>query len=133
MQKEIDTKKVRELAQKYGLSLVVLFGSRATGKTHKRSDTDVAVRGERPIDLSELCALSVELPEAVRSPRVDVVDMRTAPPLLMREIARDGIVLYEKDPTEFARFQMYAFKRYVEARPLFEMRRTFIKKFLERV
>ena len=33
---------IEEVAKKYDVSLIVLFGSQAKGNTHKHSDTDVA-------------------------------------------------------------------------------------------
>jgi len=41
---------IAQLATKYGLDLVVLFGSQARGVIHSKSDIDVAYLGEGKID-----------------------------------------------------------------------------------
>ena len=43
--------KVKEIAQKYGLSFVALFGSQATGKTHQKSDIDIAYLSKNDLGL----------------------------------------------------------------------------------
>ena len=45
MNMDIMTKKneMAEIAEKYGLDFIVLFGSQATGRTHPKSDVDIGL------------------------------------------------------------------------------------------
>ncbi|MEK7627901.1 MAG: nucleotidyltransferase domain-containing protein [Patescibacteria group bacterium] len=131
---EMDTKTmvdaVRPIAERAGLSLVVLFGSYATGREHAQSDTDIAVLAERTFSPSELATLAYELSQNLKNSSIDISDLRTGSPLLLRTVAHDGIVLFEREPHAFALFQMYAFKRFVEAKPLRDLRRASLEQFV---
>ena len=66
-----------------GVRLAVMFGSAARGTARSDSDVDVG-----------------------RS--VDLVSLRTAPPLLRFEIARVGQLLIERDPHAWVEFRAHA-------------------------
>ena len=68
------------IAEENGLSLVLLFGSQATGKTHKESDIDVAYLSDKPLDLMAEARLIEDLRPIFRSNAVDIVDLKKAPP-----------------------------------------------------
>lgn len=123
-----DQEKIQEIADTYNLSLVVLFGSQATGKTHKKSDYDIAYLGEAPLSLGEESKLIVDLMRVFQLKAIDLASIRGASPLLLHEIVRTGIVLFERTSGLFSSLYMYALRTYEEARPLFELRRLFLKK-----
>lgn len=127
-------KAMPKIAQKYDLSFVALFGSQASGKTHKNSDVDIAFYRNAPMDIEEELQMTYELSQVLHRSDLDMVNLHGAPPLLMREISDDGVVVYEKDAANFTfdEFQMYTFKRYVEAKPLFKMREESLKKFIQK-
>ena len=80
------------LARKYGLSRVVLFGSRARGDNCERSDVDLAVAGGDVVRFS--LNVDEELPTLLM---FDVVNLNgPVQPELLAEIQRDGVLLYEK-------------------------------------
>lgn len=120
--------KVAEVARKYDLSLVLLFGSQATGNTHKESDVDIAYLSEAPLSLGDESKLVVDLIQIFRSEVVDLTSIRGASPLLLREIVRTGKVLFERTPSLFTSLYAYALRIYEEAQPLFELRSAFLKK-----
>ena len=82
-----------ELAQKYGIQKVILFGSRARGDNKERSDVDLAVSG------GNITMFSLDVDEIVIVPTLlmfDVVDLdRGCNEELRESIQRDGVVLYE--------------------------------------
>ena len=83
---------VVRLARKYGLSRVVLFGSRARGDSWERSDVDLAVAGGDVVRFS--LDVDEELPTLLM---FDVVNLDgPVQPELLEEIQRDGVLLYEK-------------------------------------
>ncbi len=80
-----------EFAGKAGVRRVILFGSRARGTNHARSDVDLAVSG------GDFDAFYWDVME--RMPPLlsfDVVHLEEAGEALREEIRRDGVVLYEK-------------------------------------
>lgn len=123
--------KIEKLAEKYGLSLVLLFGSRAAGKTHAQSDFDVAYLSKKPMDLMDEARLICDLMPVFRSDKVDLVNLKKAPPLLRKLIFDRHQVLFCADKAQYFAYQMYALRGYIEARPLFELRSLSLKKFLQ--
>lgn len=123
---------VRELAQKYHLLLVVLFGSQARGKTHAQSDIDIAFLSSPPMGLSGIAAMQFEFTQKLHLKNIELVDLRGASPLLLREVARQPELLYEKEPLEFAQFRIAAFKKYMEAKHLLNLRAASLEKFISK-
>ena len=128
----MDTEELRariaSLAEAEGLSLVVLFGSGARGDAGPSGDIDIAVQGEGPIDAVHL---TNQLTVALGRQDVDVTDLRRADPVLLFAAARDGIPLYEAEPTAFARFHSRAARRFYDTAKLREAERQEIHDFIE--
>jgi uncharacterized protein len=120
--------KIAHVAEKYNLSLVLLFGSQATGKSHKGSDYDIAYLGDAPLSLDDESKLIVDLMQVFGIEKVDLTSIRGSSPLLLHEIVSTGSVLFEKTPSLFTALYIYALRTYEEARPLFELRSAFLKK-----
>jgi predicted nucleotidyltransferase len=101
------------------LKLFILFGSRARGDHDPTSDWDLAFLSN-PAEVadyppfwfpgSELLPLLSEL-AGIPSDRVDLVDLSTCSDILAHYVARDGQLIYERDPGEFVRFQQQALKK----------------------
>ena len=70
-------KEIIQLAKQYDIQKVILFGSRARGDNWERSDIDLAVSG------GDIPRFALDLDEPVQ-------------PALLKEIARDGVLIYEK-------------------------------------
>lgn len=130
---QIDEKqknKIKEVAKKYHLNLVLLFGSRVTGKTHKESDFDVAYLPQKNLNYDDEIDINFQFTNIFRHDRVDTVDMRKAPPLLLYAIFRECSILFEKGDLIFPAYRAYAFKKYIEAKPFYEER---FKKLREKI
>ena len=86
--------------------LAVLFGSMARGRSSARSDVDLALRLVR----DDAAARREVVAAAGRATgrEIDVVDLDAAPPLLRFQIARDGVVLVEREPRLWTRFKARA-------------------------
>lgn len=81
-----------DLAKKYDVEKLILFGSRARGDFKERSDIDLAFRGGNgsyfAIDVDEETSTLLEF---------DVVDLdRPIGSGVLNSIKQDGIVLYER-------------------------------------
>ena len=83
---------IRALAEQYGLSLLVLFGSRARGDYRRESDIDLAASGGS-IDGFRLAAEE----ETDTLLQYDVLDLNSLTDgKLLEQIRKDGKILYEK-------------------------------------
>lgn len=125
--------KIREIAKKYDLDLLLLFGSRVRNKKHlhKESDFDVAYLSKKDLDLMEEAELICDLMSVFKSERLDLTDLKKAGPLLRQKIFEDHKILYYKNPEIYSLYQIYAIKGYIEAKPLFELTRQFIENFIK--
>lgn len=85
-------REIRDIAEQYGISKVLLFGSRARGDFKRTSDIDIAVTGgdfERfALDVNEETSTLLEY---------DIVNLdREMQDELRESIEKEGVVLYEK-------------------------------------
>lgn len=126
------SERINAIASNYGLELVLLFGSRVGGKVHKESDFDVAYVSKKKLDFEQEYHLNYEFTKVFGHDEVDTVDIRKAPPLLMKQVFKDHQILFCSDITLYHRYHIYAVKRYIEAAPLFKLRQDLIKKYFVR-
>ena len=83
---------IKELASRYQLERVILFGSRARGDYHKTSDIDLAASGGNVTEF----ALDVD-EDTDTLLQFDVVNLdKPVQEELLQSIQREGIILYEK-------------------------------------
>lgn len=118
----------RRLAHEASLRLVVLFGSAARGE-ERVEDMDLALLGTGPLDLVDL---TNRFTQAIGFQEIDLVDLRRADALLQMLVARDGIPLYEREPTEFARFVSLAVRRYADTAKFRAMERQELHELIRR-
>jgi len=99
------------------LKMLVLFGSRATGKTHAKSDWDFATlydEEKRKICMGDSAFAWFEVPQKlgdifeINSDEIDVVELNRCSSLIANFVARDGKLLYESEPGEFEKFKQTA-------------------------
>lgn len=88
--------KIREISMKYKVQKAVLFGSRARGDHSPVSDYDIAITGEELSDFDKAC-LCADVEEIDTLKKIDIlfVDVGIKDDL-MKNIARDGVTLYEQ-------------------------------------
>jgi len=115
--------KIEEVAEKYQLKLVLLFGSRVDGKIHKESDYDVAYLSNRKLSFEEESRLNVAFTGIFPQPRerVDTVDLKKMKPLMLFGIFRECQVLFAEDNLIFPTYRAYAFKKYMEIKSFLEI------------
>ncbi len=102
---------IETLARKYGLDFVVLFGSRARGRTHRESDIDIAVISRGAVDRARL---SMDFAEIFKQGNTEVINLANASPTLMYSVSRDGKLLYEKEPGAYLAWRVYAAKIWMD-------------------
>ena len=98
-----------------GLRLLVLFGSRARGTAHARSDWDLAYQADRVFDPDALLAQSAEV---LGADRIDLADLDRASARLKHRVASDGKALFEHTPHAFKQFQIDAWITWCDLEPV---------------
>lgn len=111
-----------------GTELVMLFGSAASGAVHPRSDIDIAVLCQKPIDILSLTNRVIRL---LGTDQVDVVDLRRAAPLIRFLVAKRGRILFEKRNGVFGSFYSLAFRMYIDSGKLRQAQKVAIQQYLE--
>lgn len=125
--------KVSALAPKHELLLLMVFGSQAAGKTHPKSDVDFGFLAQKRMGLLEIAKMQLEFSKKLKIPNLEMVDLKLATPLLLKNIARDAILLYQKEPGLFERFKIYGIKLFLEAQALLRLRNLSLNRFLKKV
>jgi len=104
------------LAEKFGLSLIVLFGSTSLGKRKPGSDLDIGVLSTQSHPEITLRAESLIASELWRLMRpkceLDVVVLNRASSLLKRHVAGYGIPLFTSSPQIWRAFRIRAFREF---------------------
>src|SRR3989338_4622576 len=101
------------------------FRLKSSGKIHRESDYDIAYLSRRVLDLDEEGSLILDLLPIVKESDerlINLVNIKKAMPLLLYAMTSRARVLYESEPTMFAKLRAYAFKKYIETKPLYEER-----------
>ena len=99
--------------------LLVLFGSTARGKAGPRSDVDLGVLLD-PYSAALRFKVDAELGRATGR-EVDTVLLDDAPPLLRFEIAKEGVLLLERDEGLWTHFKAKAMVDWWDWAPTFRM------------
>jgi len=119
-----EDKVIDNIAAKYDLRLLLLFGSRVDGKNlHKESDFDVAYLSRRQLDLMEEARMMTEMAPYFHSENIDLVNLRNASPLLYYAVFDKCRVLFQEDELLFPTLRIYAFRKFVEMQPIYELKR----------
>ena len=113
------------MAEQYGLSLLVIFGSVARGDARPSSDADVAYLSENRLALMDESRLSIEL-SAITKKDIDLVNLKNASPLLAYHVFKDGIPVYEISSGLFNEYFVKSIRMYEEALPLFNAKMSLL-------
>ena len=135
MRIEIDRAKLVEICQRFGINLVVLFGSRAKGWDRPGSDYDIAVWFEDCPDEPDLrleTTIWEAFAELLGTDKLDLIVLNRADGALSFEVAYYGVPLYEAFPFAFQKFQLLAVKRYQDMRRIDRWNRLYISEYLRR-
>lgn len=109
------------LEQREEILEAYLFGSAATGSGQRHSDVDVAVyladcRPTAP-PFGYAADLAAMLMRALGAPRVDVIVLNEAPPLLYHRVLRDGVRILARDLRATTTREGRALSRYCDYLP----------------
>lgn len=126
----MDADALDRIARKYGIRLLLQFGSSVTGKVHPGSDVDLGVLLERPqLALGEHAGLQHELQRLFTDREVDLAFLNHADPLFLKKVTEDCRLLHGAQ-TDLQRLKIYAFKRYQDHRRYLDLERRFVARAL---
>ncbi|MEW6377583.1 MAG: nucleotidyltransferase domain-containing protein [Thermodesulfobacteriota bacterium] len=114
----------KEKFKRLGISIVYLFGSKATGRGNKLSDIDIGVlikdlplSGDTRVLYNALYKLFSELyPKS----KLDIVFLQKSPLSLQYSALKDGKVLFEEDPILTVDYEQRVINQYLDFRPVLD-------------
>lgn len=119
-----------DLARRYGIELLLQFGSTVKGAVHSRSDLDLAALFESgPPNLSDRAEVVHGLQGLFPEREVDFVVLNRADPLLLKQVL-EGCRLLFGSPQRFAELKIYAFKRYQDHRRFLALESAHVRRVL---
>lgn len=126
------TEKLSPIAKRFGIRLMVVFGSAARGKTHDESDIDVGVLTDRPITFDQRLKLWHALSFLFRT-EIDLAMLNHADPVFGFEVARDGRLLFERDKDAWENWRSYKIRQYWDTKKFRDDLRRYISRSAEKM
>lgn len=117
----------KKIAQRYSLGMILLFGSRVSGRINQNSDFDIAFLPKKKLTGEEEVELNCKLMNVFGSDKIDTTNIKNASPFLTFEIARNPQLIFGEEK-DFLKFKIAAFKKYIDHLPLFNLRNALIEK-----
>lgn len=130
---------LRGLADKYSIQIIYAFGSRAKealdlveGRVDSlspgASDLDIGIKPERKLSVEEKVEIALAFEDIFNVSRVDLVVIPEAPVFSALDIVK-GELVYAKDSTYEAEYQLYIMRRAAELIPYERMKQKMILEF----
>ncbi len=115
----------KETLKQLGISIVYLFGSKATGRSNKLSDIDIGVvLKNSPLSGNTRGLYNVLyklFSEIYPKSKLDIVFLQKAPLSLRYSAIKEGRILFEEDPTLTADYEYKVINQYLDFRPVLDL------------
>src|SRR3990167_2558827 len=112
--KPFNKKRIAAIAKKYGLTFVILFGSKARlERANPETDLDIAVLAKSNPDYKLFGRLYREFSDVFKGENVDVRFLNGTDLLFRHSVVRDGLLLYG-DEKKYLEYKLLTIKRYVD-------------------
>jgi len=121
------------IGTKYGLKLIILHGSYATGRIRPNSDLDIGILGREPLDDETILNIFSDVERVFgnnNERELDIKSLHRIDPLFCYHVAKDSQLLYG-DITDYNEFRAYAFKLYHDSDDLFKLEGLLAEKYQE--
>jgi predicted nucleotidyltransferase len=114
MLSEAEISRVVELLERrFGLDALLVFGSEASGATHRESDLDLAALLRRRPEALELIDAQTAI-EGIVGRSVDLVDLGRASPILAMQVLRGGRCVFGREAPALLSFEALLPSRYAD-------------------
>lgn len=116
-----------EIAKKYQIKLMTIYGSQVNGKTHQNSDLDIGILlNQDPESFQTLLATQSELEKIFDNYKLDVRYLNNAKPFFLFEAVYKGKLLFGGS-YDYAKLCARVFKQFIDTKPLRDLRDQIIK------
>lgn len=124
--------RIKKIAKKYNLALILLFGSQVDGKVHPNSDLDIAAlpNDNKDFGLDEYSSLISDLGKVFVGKKIDISFINKANPLLLKKIDDTALLLFGHQKA-FIEFRLKAFKYFQDYLPYFRLEESGIHQYLK--
>ena len=122
---QFDRNELEEVKSKHNLSLIILHGSQVDGKTHPKSDVDIAVVRADDKQKLKLLELIKDLSAVFKTGKVDVSDLTHADPLFLFSALNKAELLAGKSK-DYSAILKLAFHKYNDYLPYLLKEREFV-------
>jgi predicted nucleotidyltransferase len=120
MKNILNKKKLAEIAKKYNINTIYLFGSQATGKKNALSDYDLAVILDKKVNLKQYSRYKLniisELLRLVNTEHIDLVILNdeNIPLLLKYNAIKEGKVMLDRNKSQRADLEFNILRRWLD-------------------
>ncbi|MBI2267924.1 MAG: nucleotidyltransferase domain-containing protein [Candidatus Blackburnbacteria bacterium] len=126
MEIEVNKAKLEDIRKEHGLLLILLHGSQVNGRTHEKSDVDIAVLRKDKKSKLKLMELIRDLSVALGTDKVDLSDLTNADPLFLFVATKKAMLLSGKE-SDFEKLQKLAFHKYSDYLPFLKKEEEFVR------
>ena len=102
------------------IRVAILFGSRLTAAVDSTSDLDVAVAGDKPLNVDEKMGLIDDLAVVAGCP-VDIIDLATVTGPILQQALCKGRIIVNRDPPLLARLMLKMWYNQADMMPSYRM------------
>ena len=117
--------KLESIRQKHKLALILMHGSNVTGKTHPKSDLDIAVLAKNPQQTINPFKLISDLTKALNVNNVDLSNLTHADPLLLKTVTTNCQLL-SGTQAQLDKLKLTTFHRYNNYLPYLKQEQEFV-------
>ncbi len=122
----MDPATLEAIARRYGIRLIVRFGSSVKGQRHAGSDLDLGVATEPALEsFADIADLSSDLQRLVPDCEVDVALLNHADPLFLKQVT-DHCELVYGEPARLEALKLQAFKRFQDYRRYLPLEQAYL-------
>lgn len=121
-----------DIVTKYSLRLLAYFGSYGTEHYDpRRSDIDIAYLALKDLEHDALDGLLRDLMLYHGTGNIDLINLKTAGPLLKYAVATEGRLIHESEPGLFDEYAAYCLRYYYDTKHFREQARGSFRQRLE--
>ncbi len=123
---------LKELCQRYKLSLVILHGSSAKGTVTANSDIDIGILGDRSVIKEKYFDILRDF-SLIFGDKFDPVFLNGAEAMINYHVAVNGIPLYENIKGLFNLFKLAAISRYIDTKKFRLLEKQYLKSVIQKM
>lgn len=122
---------MQKIAKKYGIKLILMFGSQVDKKIHKMSDIDIGVLLEKSkLDLDKHLFLLNDFQKLFPGKKIDLAIINDADPLFLKKILENCRLLFGREK-DLSKLKLYSFHQFCDYQKYFDLEKEFAHHFIQ--